>query len=74
VYPGVAQERRVEGVVVIQAILSPGGCVAEAKVRQSIPLLDFAALQAVSYWRYTPVLLDGKPVPVIMMITVKFAL
>ena len=74
VYPGAALERRVEGVVVIEAIISPGGCVAEAKVRQSIPLLDFAALQAVSYWRYSPMLLDGKPVPVVMMITVNFAL
>ena len=73
-YPAAALERRVEGVVVIRAIISPGGCVAEATVLQSIPLLDFAALQAVSYWRYTPTVLHGKPVPVVMMITVSFKL
>jgi protein TonB len=43
-------------------------------VLRSIPLLDEAALKAVRQWRYTPTLLNGIPVPVIMTVTVTFTL
>jgi protein TonB len=43
-------------------------------VQRSIPLLDQAAVGAVKQWRYTPALLNGVPVPVIMSVTVRFAL
>ncbi len=36
--------------------------------------LDVAALRAVSEWAYTPTLLNGQPVPVIMTVTVQFTL
>ena len=43
-------------------------------VRRSIPLLDAAALDAVRQWQFTPTLLNGVPVPVIMTVTVNFTL
>jgi protein TonB len=44
------------------------------KVLKSIPLLDGAAVAAVKDWRYTPTLLNGAPVSVLMTITVNFSL
>ena len=48
VYPPIAQSARVQGVVIIEATIGPDGHVQEAKVLRSIPLLDAAALDAVS--------------------------
>jgi protein TonB len=50
------------------------GTVKWARVLRSIPMLDQAALDAVKQWRYTPTLLNGTPVPVLMTVTVNFAL
>ena len=46
----------------------------EARVLRSVPLLDAAALEAVQQWRFTPTLLNGEPVPVVMTVTVVFTL
>ena len=51
--------------------LPPGN---PARLAESIPLLDAAALEAVRQYEYAPTLLNGVPVPVIMMITVLFSL
>ena len=48
--------------------------VQDARVLRSIPLLDQAALDAVKQWEFTPTLLNGVPVPVIMTVTVQFTL
>jgi TonB family protein len=73
IYPDSARARRVEGIVVIEATIATSGCVRGAiVVRNSDPSLDMAALRAVADWRYTPTLLDGIPVPVIMTVTVNF--
>jgi protein TonB len=74
VYPPIAQSARVQGVVIIEATIGPDGRVKEAKVLRSIPLLDQAALDAVKQWQFTPTLLNGVPVPVIMTVTVNFTL
>ena len=74
VYPAIAQSARVQGVVIIEATIGPNGQVQEAKVLRSIPLLDQAALDAVKQWQFTPTLLNGVPVPVIMTVTVNFTL
>jgi len=74
VYPAIAQSARVQGVVIIEAIIGPNGKVQEAKVLRSIPLLDSAALEAVKQWEYTPTMLNNMPVPVIMTVTVNFTL
>jgi protein TonB len=73
-YPAMAQSARVQGVVIIEATIGPDGRVQETKVLRSIPLLDAAALDAVKQWTFTPTLLNGIPVPVIMTVTVNFAL
>jgi protein TonB len=74
VYPAIAQQARVEGVVIIEAIIGTDGRVKEARVLKSQPLLDGAALAAVRQWVFSPTLLNGVPVPVIMTVTVNFTL
>jgi len=74
VYPQEAQDARVQGIVIIETKVGADGSVAEAWVLRSIPLLDQAALDAVRQWRYSPTLLNGAPVPVIMTVTVNFTL
>jgi protein TonB len=74
VYPAMAQAARIQGMVIIEATLAEDGRVINARVLRSVPLLDPAALDAVRTWRYTPTLLNGVPVPVIMTITVQFTL
>ena len=74
VYPSIAQSARVQGVVIVEATIGPDGHVAEARVLRSIPLLDQAALDAVKQWIFTPTLLNGTAVPVIMTVTVNFTL
>src|SRR6476659_2956319 len=74
VYPPIAQSARVSGVVIIEATIGADGKVKDAKVLRSIPLLDQAALDAVKQWTFTPTLLNGVPVPVIMTVTVNFTL
>jgi len=72
VYPPVAQAARLEGLVIVEATIDPSGNVVDARVLRSAPLLDEAALAAVRQWRYTPTLLNGVPVPVILTVTVQF--
>jgi protein TonB len=73
-YPPMAIAARVSGSVTIEAIIGTDGVVRDAKVLRSVPLLDEAALKAVRQWRYTPTLLNGVPVSVIMTVTVTFTL
>lgn len=74
VYPQAMQDGRIQGVVVV-ANISAEGCVADATVlRGPNTTLEAAALAAVSLWRYEPSLLDGKPVPIVMTVTVNFRL
>jgi protein TonB len=74
VYPEIAKQARVQGLVILECTVGPDGKVVEAKVLRSIPLLDEAARAAVLQWQYTPTLLNGVPVPVIMTVTVNFRL
>jgi protein TonB len=74
IYPSIAQSARVQGVVIIEATIGPDGKVNDARVLRSIALLDQAALEAVRQWVFTPTLLNGVPVPVIMTVTVHFTL
>lgn len=74
VYPAIAQAARVEGTVILEATIDADGRVRSARVLRSIPPLDEAALAAVRQWQYTPTLLNGTPVPVVMTVTVTFQL
>ena len=74
VYPAIAQNAKISGIVIIEATIGRDGTVIETKVLRSVPLLDQAALDAVKQWRFTPTLLNGVPVPVVMTVTVNFTL
>jgi protein TonB len=74
VYPQIALMARVQGLVIIEATIGADGRVMNARVLRSMPMLDQAALDAVRQWEYTPTLLNGVPVPVIMTVTVTFQL
>ena len=60
--------------VIIEATIGKDGSVKDAKVLRPVPLLDQAALDAVKQWKYTPTLLNGVPVEVVMTVTVNFTL
>lgn len=74
VYPAVAAAARVEGMVILEAVIGEDGRVSDVRVLRSTPLLDQAAIDAVRQWQFTPTLLNGQPVPVVMTVTVNFRL
>jgi protein TonB len=74
VYPDIARRARIQGMVILEAVINEHGGVERLKVLRSVPLLDSAAIDAVSAWRYTPTLLNGLPVSVLMTITINFTL
>jgi protein TonB len=74
IYPQIAQAARVSGTVILEALIAEDGSVRDVKVLRSKPLLDEAAVDAVRQWRFTPTLLNGVPVQVIMSVTVTFTL
>ncbi|HEU4994139.1 MAG TPA: M56 family metallopeptidase [Gemmatimonadaceae bacterium] len=73
-YPAVAQSAGVQGVVILEALIGTDGKISKARVLRSVPLLDQAAIDAVMQWEFTPTLLNGQPVPVLMTMTVQFTL
>jgi protein TonB len=74
IYPIIAQIAKVQGIVIIEATIGPNGKVQDATVLRSHPLLEAAALDAVRQWEFTPTLLNGNPVSVVMTVTVDFRL
>ena len=73
-YPPIARQAKISGVVIVEALIAEDGSVRDVKVLRSVPLLDTAATDAVRQWRFTPTLLNGVPVQVIMSVTVTFTL
>ena len=68
-------QRRIQGIVLLETFISATGCVPAVRVTRGVaPLLDYAAVRAVSGWRYTPTRLDGRDVPAIMTVSVYFRL
>jgi protein TonB len=74
VYPELAQRAGVGGVVVLEAVIAEDGSVRDVRVLTPKPLLEGAAIDAVRQWRFTPPLLNGVPVAVVMTVTVMFEL
>ena len=72
VYPPLAKSANISGAVTIEATIGVDGKVVDAKVINSIPMLDQAALDAVRQWEYLPSMLNGQPVPVLVTVTVNF--
>ena len=73
-YPEVARSARVEGTVILEAVLDTSGRITQLRVLRSVPLLDQSAIDAVRQWRYTPSTYNGRAVSVLMTITVHFSL
>jgi TonB family protein len=74
VYPPIARSANVTGVVILEVRIGTDGRVEDAHVLRSIPLLDQAALEAVNQWEFTPTLMNGQAVPIIMTVTVNFTM
>jgi protein TonB len=74
VYPDIAMRARISGMVVLEAVIDAEGRVVNVKVLRSVPMLDQAAIDAVRQWEFTPTRLNGVAVPVVMTVTVNFAL
>lgn len=73
-YPFVARQARIEGDVVLEAVLGTDGTVQAVKVVQGHPALREAAAEGVKQWLYEPTYLNERPVPVILEIVVRFRL
>lgn len=71
-YPPGARSARVQGSVVMDAVIGTDGTIQQLRVISGNPLLVNAAMEAVKKWRYQPFLLDGKPVEGETTITVNF--
>jgi len=76
VYPGMAQQAGVEGLVIIHALIGKDGRVLDAQVdaKKNAPILNDAALEAARKWVFTPALSNGHPVMVWVTIPFRFKL
>jgi periplasmic protein TonB len=73
-YPPLAVRAKVEGVVILEALVDREGRVESVRVLRSIPLLDNAATAAVRQWQYSPLLLNGQPERFVLTVTLSFSL
>ena len=74
VYPHLARQTRVQGVVTIDAVIDTEGNVVEMRVVSGHPLLISAALETVNQWKYEPTYLNDQPIAVRLIVTVTFQL
>ncbi|MGZ4824704.1 MAG: energy transducer TonB [Terriglobales bacterium] len=73
-YPPLARQARIQGAVVLQAVISKDGTIQGLHVVSGHPMLTPAAIDAVKQWRYKPYFLNGEPVEVETVVTVNFTL
>ncbi len=73
-YPPLAKQARIQGVVVLQALIGKDGTITGLHVVSGHPMLTNAALEAVKEWKYKPYYLNGEPVEVETTINVNFSL
>jgi TonB family protein len=74
VYPEIARQAKIEGVVILQARTDVQGRVKDAMVLRSVPLLDQAAIAAVRQWVYEPLVIAEQAKEAVFTVTVRFAL
>ncbi len=72
VYPNVARSNGIEGDVVVDASIDKAGNVIATKIISGPPMLRQAALDALLRWKYEPSRLNGEPVPIQIMVTIRF--
>jgi protein TonB len=74
-YTEIARKARIQGVVIVQAIINKQGNVTDVKVLKGLPMgLDQSAVEAIRKWKFEPATLNGKPVDVYYNLTVNFTL
>jgi protein TonB len=73
-YPPLARQARIQGAVVLQAVIGKDGAIQNLHVVSGHPMLTTSAIDAVKQWRYKPYFLNGEPVEVDTQITVNFTL
>ena len=73
-YPPLARQARIQGTVLLRAIISREGRIENLQVLSGHPLLVQAAIDAVRQWRYRPCYLNGEPIEVETQVTVNFTL
>jgi len=73
-YPPLARQARIQGTVILEAVINRQGSVDQLRVVSGHPLLVQSAMDAVRQWKYRPTLLNGEPVEVVTTITVNFNL
>ena len=73
-YPPEAGRARIEGTVVLLAVIGTDGSVKDVRVENGLPILAQAAIDAVRQWRYKPYMINGEPVEVDSRITINFTL
>lgn len=73
-YPSLAREAHTQGDVEIQIVIDKAGNVTEAKSISGPAVLRQAAVDAVRRWKYQPTILDGQPIPVQMIVKLRFQL
>ena len=73
-YPPIAVQARIQGIVVLQAVIGKDGTIRELRLVSGHPMLAPAAIEAVKLWRYRPYLLNGDPVEVDTQVNVNFTL
>ena len=73
-YPALARQARVQGVVVLRAVISREGRIENLQIISGHPLLVKSAEDAVQQWRYRPYYLNNEPVEVETQVTVNFTL
>jgi periplasmic protein TonB len=74
IYPPLARAARIQGAVIIRAVISRNGTIENLQTLSGHPMLVAAALDAVRQWRYRPYILNGDPVEVETQVTVNFSL
>jgi len=74
VYPAIAKTARVQGTVILAAVIGKDGTIQNLHVVSGHPLLQGAAMDAVKQWRYKPYILNGEPVEVDTQVVVNFTL
>jgi len=74
VYPPLARQARISGIVRLVAIIGRDGAIQNLQVISGHPMLVAVSVDAVKQWRYRPTLLNGEPVEVITQIDVNFTL
>lgn len=74
-YTEIARRARIQGVVILDAIIDKSGAVTNVKILKPLPMgLDQSAADAVSQWKFEPATLNGKPIDVYYSLTVNFRL